>query len=70
MFIVACEVVTDEQRVQTLDAIDKMQKERRIGNIGVMRNIIEGFWKRNDVQDWNGDWRELIDSNGRLPSFI
>jgi hypothetical protein len=70
VFVVACEVVIDEQRIEVLDAIDKMQKGRRIGNVEIMRGIIETLWKRRDLSDWDGDWRELFDTNGRIPSFI
>jgi len=70
MFVVACEAIVDEQRNEVLDAIDRMQKERRIGNVEIMRDIVETLWKRRDLSDWDGDWRELSDINGRLPSFI
>jgi hypothetical protein len=70
IFVVACEAIVDEQKIELLDALDRMQKERRIGNVEIMRGIIETLWKRRDVSDWDGDWRELFHANGRLPSFI
>jgi len=70
MFVVACEAVTDEQRIEVLDAINTMQKKRRIGNVEIIRGIIEALWKRRDLSDENVDWRDLFDAEGRLPSFI
>ncbi|RDW66979.1 hypothetical protein BP5796_09728 [Coleophoma crateriformis] len=61
MFIAACEVVSDEQRVRVLDALEKMQKERRIGNVDIMTEIVKKVWKKKDLGPWSGDWRELIE---------
>ncbi|KAK6594839.1 C6 finger domain-containing protein [Botrytis cinerea] len=75
LFIAACEVVSDEQRIQILDVLEDMQSERRIGNLEIVRGIIETVWKQMDLAEGNGaskrvDWRKLVDMRKRIPSFI
>ena len=75
LFIIACEVVWDEQRVTILGILEKMQKERRIGNVEIMRNIIEAVWKRADILHANDthirvNWKDLVDTTRQIPSFI
>lgn len=75
LFITACEVVSDEQRIQILDVLDDMQSERRIGNLEIVRGIIETVWKQMDLAEGNCsskriDWRKLVDMRKRVPSFI
>src|SRR6187402_1235562 len=75
LFIIACEVMGDEQRVVILDTLEKMQKERRIGNVEIMRNIIEAVWKRIDLKASTDpkirvNWKELVDTRRQIPSFI
>ena len=75
IFMTACEVISDEQRVRILKAVDKMQKERRIGNIEIMRSIIEAVWKQTDLQPcpqgtMRVDWKSLVDLKRQIPSFI
>ena len=73
LFIVACEVRTDEGRIKILDVIDKMNNERRIGNVSVLKRIIEIYWNQQDLRLTNTtsgtpDWRQLI--NTKVPCFI
>lgn len=75
IFITASEVIGDEQRIKVLDAVDKMQKERRIGNVEIMRNIIEAVWKQADLHPCQEgktrvDWKQLVDLEKQIPSFI
>lgn len=75
LFIAACEVVSDEQRIQILDVLEDMQSERRIRNLEIVRGIIETVWKQMDLAEGNGaskrvDWRKLVDMRKRIPSFI
>jgi len=75
LFIIACEVTGDEERVTILDALDKMQRERRIGNVEIMRNIIEAVWKRADLNveskvNKRVNWKDLVDTKRQFPSFI
>lgn len=51
LFIVACEAETDEQRVAVFRALDQMDKSRSIGNIFVLRILIESFWKQQDLEE-------------------
>lgn len=75
LFVIACEIIGDEQRVTILETLEKMQKERRIGNVEIMRNIIEAVWKRIDLKDspdikTRVDWKSLVDTRQQIPSFI
>lgn len=75
LFIIACEVFEDEQRVIIFDTLEKMQKERRIGNVEIMRNIIETVWKRTDLNSLTDvktrvNWKDLVDTRRQIPSFI
>lgn len=75
LFVVACEVRTDEQRLQVLQTLKKMELHRRIGNIGVTRMIVEAFWKQQDLVVHNTakpvmDWRNIVDMAQMTPSFI
>ncbi|KAG4428744.1 hypothetical protein IFR05_015775 [Cadophora sp. M221] len=74
LFIVACEVTDDEQRVVILETLEKMRVVRRIGNVEIMRNIIEAVWKRGDLNAVESgmrvNWRDLVDMKWRVPSFI
>ncbi|KAJ8069349.1 hypothetical protein OCU04_003004 [Sclerotinia nivalis] len=75
LFITACELVSDKQRIQVLDVLEDMQSERRIGNLEIVRGIIETVWKQMDLAEGNVvskriDWRKLIDMRKRTPSFI
>ncbi|KAL3417112.1 hypothetical protein PVAG01_11112 [Phlyctema vagabunda] len=69
-FVAACEVIDDDQRFRVLRALHKMRVERRIGNIEIMREIIEGLWKKRDLGFSNLDWRQIAESQGHMPSFI
>ncbi|KIV86538.1 hypothetical protein PV11_02141 [Exophiala sideris] len=75
LFVVACEVHTDEQRLQILQTLKKMELHRRIGNIGVTRMIVEAFWKQQDLLVHDNaktvmDWRNIVDMAQMTPSFI
>lgn len=75
LFVVACEVQTDEQRLQILQTLQRMEEQRRIGNIGVTRMIVEALWKQrdlsmNDVARTAMDWRAIVDVEEMTPSFI
>ena len=75
IFMTACEVIGDDQRIKILDAVDKMQTERRIGNVQIIRNIIEAVWKQADLHPSQQgktrvDWKSLLDMERQIPSFI
>ncbi|KAI1850704.1 hypothetical protein JX266_003986 [Neoarthrinium moseri] len=75
LFVIACESETDEQRIEVLQMLDMMVSERSIGNIYVLRDIIESFWKQQDLQADNGrassvKWWDLVDLNIAAPWFI
>lgn len=75
LFVVACESRTDEQRIIVLQALDQMDADRKIGNVFVLRGLIENYWKQRDLQD-DGDrpgglrWWELLNSGNAAPWFI
>jgi hypothetical protein len=75
LFIVACEAGTDEQRIEILKVLDRMEDTRRIGNLVVLRDLIESYWKRLDLQADTGKatdvkWWNVIDLNVAAPWFI
>jgi hypothetical protein len=75
LFVIACESETDEQRIKILQTLDLMDKTRHIGNIFVLRTLIESFWKRLDLQADNGPssglkWWDVIDLKTAGPWFI
>ena len=75
LFVIACETETDEQRIEILQILDQMDDERNIGNLLVLRNIIESFWKRKDLQADSGrsndlKWWDVVDLQTAAPWFI
>lgn len=75
LFVVACESQTDQQRIQILRALDRMDEDRKIGNIFVLRSLIENYWKQQDLQA-DADklrplrWWELMNFDTAAPWFI
>ncbi|TRX92038.1 hypothetical protein FHL15_007135 [Xylaria flabelliformis] len=75
LFVIACETENDEQRISILRTLDRMDEERHIGNVFVLRHIIESFWKQQDLQADSGrtgslKWWDTIDLNLNAPWFI
>ncbi|KAJ5096796.1 fungal-specific transcription factor domain-containing protein [Penicillium angulare] len=81
LFVIACEADSDEQRLTIIRMLDHMDEARSIGNIFVLREIIQSFWKQKDLAadcDERGSqpsWLNsldllLIDSKGAVPWFI
>ncbi|KAJ2979445.1 hypothetical protein NUW58_g7196 [Xylaria curta] len=75
LFVIACETETDDQRIKILNILDRMDVERHIGNVFVLRHIIESFWKQQDLQADSGragtlKWWDTIDINLTAPWFI
>jgi hypothetical protein len=75
LFVVACEVRNDAQRLEILQTLRRMEVERRIGNIQVARIVVEALWKQQDLalHDVAGgqiDWRDLVNMEDGPPSFI
>ncbi|KAJ1326536.1 fungal specific transcription factor domain-containing protein [Microdochium nivale] len=55
LFVIACEASSDDQRrVAVLHALDGMDERRGIGNVFVLRRIIESFWKQKDLRAGGG----------------
>ena len=75
LFVIACETETDEQRIIILRTLDLMDKARKIGNVFVLRTIIESFWKQQDLQADSEKpkqikWWELVTFDTAAPWFI
>ncbi|KAF5679896.1 hypothetical protein FDENT_8610 [Fusarium denticulatum] len=74
VFIMACEV--DEQdRVSILHTLDRMDSVRSIGNIKVLRDVIESIWKQQDLQNIGKagqrvDWLQFVECDVPAPWFI
>lgn len=75
LFIIACEVVCDSDRLQIMSTIEAMQQKRWIGNVDLIRGIIESVWKQIDLEEDSKarvggkqlEWKAIVDVR---PSFI
>jgi hypothetical protein len=75
LFVLACNVTSDINRLKTLQILDDMDHKRRIGNYQIIRGLILAVWKQQDLgidekMPAQVDWRSLIDSKSSVPSFI
>ncbi|KAF7562607.1 hypothetical protein G7046_g1511 [Stylonectria norvegica] len=75
LFVIACETEIDAQRITILRALDCMDEARKIGNVFVLRTIIESFWKQQDLQADTEKakqvkWWELVTFDTAAPWFI
>ena len=75
LFVVSCEVRTDEDRIVILQTLDQMNARRHIGNLEALRDIIELIWKQDDLRANYGfgarlDWTELVDCEVPVPWFV
>lgn len=75
LFIVACESTSDEHRMAIMTILDRMGEVRRIGNVNVLREVIETFWKQHDLRIGSGSpddlsWWNWVDCQTAEPWFI
>lgn len=75
LFVIACETQSDDQRITILRTLDLMDEHRHIGNVFVLRHIIESFWKQQDLQPDSArtgglKWWDTIDLQLTSPWFI
>lgn len=80
LFVVASEANSDDQRLLILGMLDRMDEARKIGNVFVLRDIIQSFWKQQDLAaDWDGaggqprwagSWDLLFGEKRAVPWFI
>lgn len=75
LFILACSITEDGDRIRILDLMEKSGSIRRIGNYRIIIGLVKAVWKRQDlVTDEKAkrsvDWRDLIEEGGYMPSFI
>ncbi|PVH97578.1 hypothetical protein DM02DRAFT_730495 [Periconia macrospinosa] len=50
LFIIACNVTNDDAgRIAVMRIIERGGRERRVGNYGVVRGLVEGVWRRGDL---------------------
>ncbi|KZM23448.1 hypothetical protein ST47_g5412 [Ascochyta rabiei] len=75
LFILACTVTGDEDRIRILDLIETSGSSRRIGNYSIIIGLVRAVWKRQDLctddkEKRRVDWRDLIEKGGYMPSFI
>ncbi|CAK1356362.1 unnamed protein product [Cercospora beticola] len=74
VFIIACESRTEEQRMKILDVLDCMDSARNVGNVRIVRNIIQTIWRQQDLRgsaDMTGPvpWWLCIESRIPVPWF-
>lgn len=80
LFVVASEANSDEHRLLILRMLDRMDEARKIGNVFVLRDIIQSFWKQQDLAvgwydagaqpRWSGSWDLLFGEKRAVPWFI
>lgn len=75
LFILACSVSDDANRIRILDLMNRSGSSRRIGNYSIIIALVKAVWKRQDlIVDEKAkkevDWRELVEEGGYMPSFI
>ncbi len=75
LFVLACEADADGQRMAILTALRDMDERRGIGNVFVLRGIIESLWKQKDLQadsgqPWVFQWWEPKNIDTVTPWFI
>ncbi|KAF2708937.1 hypothetical protein K504DRAFT_534493 [Pleomassaria siparia CBS 279.74] len=75
LFIFACSVSSDIERLKVLAILDAMNKRRRIGNYQIIKGLMQTLWKQQDLSADKKvprqiDWQSLIDPESCIPSFI
>ncbi|CAI6333220.1 unnamed protein product [Periconia digitata] len=79
LFIVACNVSDDADRIKMVGIIEAGGRARRVGNYQVVGSLVQAVWKRQDLAanergEKGGlvvvDWRDLIEEGEMMPSFI
>lgn len=75
LFILACSVTKDVDRIKVMQAIEDGDRERRVGNYRIIGNLVKAVWRRQDLmadekQEVRVDWRELMVPGEAMPSFI
>lgn len=75
VFIIACEARTDQERLYILETLDRMDKVRNVGNVRVMRTILETIWKQRDLQETSDtiekrQWWLCAESGVAVPWFV
>ncbi|KAF1958271.1 hypothetical protein CC80DRAFT_503054 [Byssothecium circinans] len=75
LFILACNVSGDADRIKVMRVIDDGAKERRVGNYQIIRSLVQKVWKQQDLAadekvERKVDWRDLMEVGASMPSFI
>ncbi|KAJ4360695.1 uncharacterized protein N0V89_001262 [Didymosphaeria variabile] len=78
LFVVACNVSEDRDRIEIMRIFEEGSQVRRVGNYDVITGLVKAVWSRGDLKVDEGrdgsakipDWRELVDEKTGMPSFI
>jgi hypothetical protein len=75
LFILACSVSNDSDRIRILDLMERSGSSRRIGNYSIIIALVKAVWKKQDLivdekAEREVDWRDLVEEGGYMPSFI
>lgn len=78
LFVVACNVTDDRDRIETMRVFEEASHMRRVGNYDVVMGLVKTVWSRVDLRIDEGrdasarvpDWRQLVDEKTGMPSFI
>lgn len=77
LFLIACNAIEDQDRMEIMMTLENGFKERRIGNYKVILSLVKTFWKRADLKNDEGrdgsarlpDWKFMVDADLGMPSF-
>jgi hypothetical protein len=78
LFVVACNVKEDRDRIEIMRIFEEASQVRRVGNYDIIMGLVRAVWSRGDLGFDEGrdgrakmpDWRELVDGKTGMPSFI
>jgi hypothetical protein len=73
LFIIACEAVTDEQRLAVLDVFEQSQQDsrRRANHVHLIRQMVEAMWNQQDLNaESDVDYLTTFDAVVRALPFI
>lgn len=78
LFIVACNVTEDWDRIEVMKIFEEGSMERKVGNYDIILGLVKAVWTRRDLNSEEGtyegakipDWREFVDPKMGMPSFI
>lgn len=74
LFIIACEALTDPQRITVLQIVSKSKKESGTGHLDRVQGLIEAVWNYDDlgpdlVLDYHAKLQSIVQAAPWMPPF-